>query len=125
MGLVTKNAILLIDFTKQQRAKGVARNEALLNAGKIRLRPIIMTSFAMIFGMLPLAVGIGQGAELRAPMAHAVIGGVITSTLLTLLVVPVMYTFFDDLRQKFRPDIARKSAVQGKQGEQLADIGDA
>lgn len=100
MGLVTKNAILLIDFTKQQRAQGVERNEALLKAALIRLRPIIMTSMAMIFAMIPLALGLGEGAEGRAPMAHAIIGGLITSTLLTLVVVPVIYTVLDDLRSK-------------------------
>jgi len=104
MGLVTKNAILLVDFAKQQRAQGVERNEALLIAGRTRLRPIVMTSVAMIFGMMPLALGLGQGAESRAPMAHAIIGGVISSTLLTLVVVPLMYSFLDDLRRKFRPN---------------------
>ena len=102
MGLVTKNAILLIDFTKQQRAKGVERNVALQQAAKIRLRPIIMTSLSMIFGMLPLALALGPGAESRAPMAHAIIGGLITSTLLTLIVVPVIYTILDDFRSKTR-----------------------
>jgi HAE1 family hydrophobic/amphiphilic exporter-1 len=96
MGLVTKNGILLVDFTNQLRAGGEARSESLLAAGRIRLRPIIMTTVAMIFGMAPLALAIGAGAEARAPMARAVIGGLITSTLLTLFVVPVMYTFLDD-----------------------------
>ncbi len=100
MGLVTKNAILLIDFTKQRRAQGMERTEAIVSAGLTRLRPIIMTSTAMIFGMLPLALALGSGAESRAPMAHAIIGGLITSTLLTLVVVPVMYTFLDDLKNK-------------------------
>ncbi|HXY39311.1 MAG TPA: efflux RND transporter permease subunit, partial [Vicinamibacteria bacterium] len=98
MGLVTKNAILLIDFTNQARARGVARDLALVKAGSTRLRPIVMTTLAMIFGMLPLAFAIGAGAELRAPMARAVIGGLITSTLLTLVVVPVVYTYLDGLR---------------------------
>jgi hydrophobic/amphiphilic exporter-1 (mainly G- bacteria), HAE1 family len=97
MGLVTKNGILLIDFTNQQRAGGMSRTEALLTSGRIRLRPIIMTTVAMIFGMVPLALAIGEGAEQRAPMARAVIGGLITSTLLTLFVVPVVYTMLDDL----------------------------
>jgi multidrug efflux pump subunit AcrB len=100
MGLVTKNAILLIDFAKQQRRKGMSRHDALLTAGPIRLRPILMTTLAMIFGMLPLALGIGPGAEFRAPMARAIIGGLISSTLLTLVVVPVVYTLFDDLARK-------------------------
>ncbi len=98
MGLVTKNAILLIDFTKNKRKEGMNREEALYAAAKTRLRPIIMTSTAMIFGMIPLALGLGTGAEQRAPMAHAIIGGLITSTLLTLVVVPVIYTLLDDLK---------------------------
>jgi len=95
MGLVTKNAILLVDFANQGRREGLGRREALLRAGATRLRPIVMTTLAMIFGMLPLALAIGAGAEMRAPMARAVIGGLITSTLLTLLVVPVVYTYLD------------------------------
>ncbi|MCX5768166.1 MAG: efflux RND transporter permease subunit [Gemmatimonadetes bacterium] len=97
MGLVTKNGILLLDFVNQRRAEGEDRLAAILEAGRIRLRPIIMTTVAMIFGMLPLAFAIGEGAEQRAPMAHAVIGGLITSTLLTLFVVPVVYTLLDDM----------------------------
>jgi HAE1 family hydrophobic/amphiphilic exporter-1 len=96
MGLVTKNAILLVDFAKVLRARGLSRKEALIEAGRIRLRPILMTTFAMIFGMLPLALALGSGAEIRAPMARAVIGGLVTSTVLTLLVVPVVYTLLDD-----------------------------
>jgi HAE1 family hydrophobic/amphiphilic exporter-1 len=97
MGLVTKNGILLVDFANQLRGEGRDRADSLLHAGRIRLRPIVMTTVAMIFGMLPLALAIGAGAEARAPMARAVIGGLITSTLLPLFVVPVMYTFLDDL----------------------------
>jgi hydrophobic/amphiphilic exporter-1 (mainly G- bacteria), HAE1 family len=96
MGLVTKNGILLVDFTNQLRSEGQDRKASLLAAGRIRLRPIIMTTVSMIFGMLPLALALGAGAEARAPMARAVIGGLITSTVLTLFVVPVMYTFLDD-----------------------------
>lgn len=92
MGLVTKNAILLIDFAKQRMAEALPCNEALVEAARVRLRPILMTSVAMIFGMLPIALSIGPGAEARAPMAHAIIGGLITSTLLTLVVVPVVYS---------------------------------
>ncbi len=97
MGLVTKNAILLVDYTKVLRKGGMERREALITAGRTRLRPILMTTLAMIFGMLPLALGLGQGAEMRAPLGRAVIGGLITSTVLTLLVVPVVYALFDDL----------------------------
>lgn len=102
MGLVTKNGILLIDFVNQRRAAGVNRLDAILQSGRIRLRPIIMTTFSMSFGMLPLAFAIGEGAEQRAPMARAVIGGLITSTLLTLFVVPVVYTLLDDLAEGLR-----------------------
>ena len=102
MGLVTKNAILLVDYTITLRGRGMSRDEALLKAGPVRLRPILMTTAAMIFGMLPTALKIGEGAELRAPMAIAVIGGLITSTLLTLVVVPVVYTLVDDIEHKFK-----------------------
>lgn len=98
MGLVTKNAILLVDYAKVlQRRDGMGRREAVILAGRTRLRPIVMTTLAMIFGMMPLFLAIGAGAEMRAPMARAVVGGLLTSTLLTLLVVPVMYTYMDDL----------------------------
>jgi len=97
MGLVTKNAILLIDNANQRRTEGMGRAEALIAAGEIRLRPIIMTTLAMIFGMVPLALALGEGAEFRAPMARAVIGGLISSTLLTLVVVPVVYTYLDGI----------------------------
>jgi len=97
MGLVTKNAILLIDFAKQRRAQGMERNQAIQEAGPIRFRPIMMTALSTIFGVLPLALGFGSGAELRAPIARAVMGGMISSTFLTLLVIPVVYTYFDDL----------------------------
>ena len=102
MGLVTKNAILLVDFAIRARADGLARSEALLLAAKVRLRPILMTTLAMIFGMVPLAFALTEGAEQRAPMGQAVIGGVITSSLLTLVVVPVVYCYMDDLAQWLR-----------------------
>lgn len=97
MGLVTKNAILLIDFIRKGLEDGMERTHAIMMAGRTRLRPILMTTAAMIMGMLPLALGLGEGAEQRAPMAHALIGGVLTSTLLTLVVVPVVFTYLDDL----------------------------
>jgi HAE1 family hydrophobic/amphiphilic exporter-1 len=96
MGLVTKNAILLVDYSRTLQGRGLSRRESLIEAGRTRLRPILMTTLAMIFGMLPLALGIGAGSEMRAPMARAVIGGLLTSTLLTLFVVPVAYTLLDD-----------------------------
>ncbi|MFD0667121.1 efflux RND transporter permease subunit [Ramlibacter sp. MAHUQ-53] len=96
MGLVTKNAILLLDFAIRARAEGMDRAEALLLAARVRLRPILMTTLAMVFGMVPLAFALSEGAEQRAPMGQAVIGGVITSSLLTLVVVPVAYCLLDD-----------------------------
>ena len=98
MGIVAKNAILLIDFAKWRHESGLDLREALIEAGRIRLRPILMTSFALIAGMLPVAMGVGEGAEFRAPMGRAVIGGVITSTLLTLLVIPTIYELMDKMR---------------------------
>ena len=96
MGIVTKNSILLIDLTKQLRDKGMERKKAILTAGPQRLRPILMTALSTIFGALPAALEIGRGAEMRSPMAIAIIGGLITSTFLTLIVIPVVYTIFDD-----------------------------
>ncbi len=97
VGLVGKNGILLVDFANTLRARGLDRNAALIEAGATRLRPILMTTCTIIFGMLPIALGLGRGAELRAPMAQVVIGGLLVSTVLTLLLVPVLYTFVDDL----------------------------
>jgi hydrophobic/amphiphilic exporter-1 (mainly G- bacteria), HAE1 family len=100
MGIVAKNAILLIDFAKWAREKdGVPRREALIMAGAIRLRPILMTTLALIAGMIPVALGVGEGAEFRAPLGRAVIGGVITSTLLTLVVIPTFYEILDEWRE--------------------------
>jgi len=96
MGLVTKNGILLVDFANVLRDRGHERSEALIMAGATRLRPILMTTFAMIFGMMPVAFAFGEGSEFRSPMGQAVIGGLITSTLLTLFVVPVVYSILDD-----------------------------
>jgi HAE1 family hydrophobic/amphiphilic exporter-1 len=98
MGIVAKNAILLIDFAKWGRERGMDLREALIEAGRIRLRPIVMTTFALIAGMVPVAIGHGEGADFRAPLGRAVIGGVITSTLLTLLVIPTVYEILDDFR---------------------------
>jgi HAE1 family hydrophobic/amphiphilic exporter-1 len=102
MGLVAKNAILLLDCARKEEAQGVPREEALMHAGRVRLRPILMTTFALIAGMMPVAIGVGEGGEFYRPMAVAIIGGTITSTLLTLLVVP---TFYDSI------EIARDRAV--------------
>jgi len=101
-GLVVKNSILLVDYTILQRSQGVERNEAVLHAGKVRLRPILMTAITTIAGALPVALGIGAGGESRAPMGIAAAGGMTTSTLLTLFVVPVTYTLLDDFVSKLR-----------------------
>jgi HAE1 family hydrophobic/amphiphilic exporter-1 len=126
MGLVTKNAILLVDFairaredqtdTDGRRIPGMERSEALLMAAKVRLRPILMTTLAMIFGMVPLAFAMTEGSEQRAPMGQAVIGGVITSSLLTLVVVPVVYCYMDDLAQWLRRKAGLAPARQGSVG---------
>jgi HAE1 family hydrophobic/amphiphilic exporter-1 len=113
MGLVTKNAILLVDFAIRAREDGMDRSEALLMAAKVRLRPILMTTLAMIFGMVPLAFALTEGSEQRAPMGQAVIGGVITSSLLTLVVVPVVYCYMDDLAQWLRRKAGLPASRQG------------
>ncbi len=111
MGLVTKNAILLVDFANRARRGGASLHDSLLQAGQVRLRPIMMTTAAMIGGMLPLAMGFGEGGETQAPMGRAIIGGVITSTLLTLVVVPVLYTYLDALHERRRQRRERKAAA--------------
>ncbi|MBT9456844.1 MAG: efflux RND transporter permease subunit [Burkholderiaceae bacterium] len=111
MGLVTKNAILLVDFANHARKAGASVPEALLQAGLIRMRPIIMTTMAMIFGMLPMAIALNEGGEIQAPMGRAIIGGVITSTLLTLVVVPVLYSY---LVRERKP--AKKAAAAADDG---------
>ncbi|CUX34558.1 Nodulation protein NolG [Agrobacterium tumefaciens str. CFBP 5621] len=101
MGLVTKNGILLVDFANRERRRGLSLNEALENAGVIRFRPIIMTTLAMIFGMIPLGLAVGGGGAQRAPMAHAAVGGLISSTLLTLIVVPTILSYLDSIIRRF------------------------
>ncbi|MGE5863753.1 MAG: efflux RND transporter permease subunit, partial [Rhizobacter sp.] len=118
MGLVTKNAILLVDFAIRAREgehgdAPLPREQALLMAAKVRLRPILMTTLAMIFGMVPLAFALSEGAEQRAPMGQAVIGGVITSSLLTLVVVPVIYCYLDDLSAWARRKWHRQPTAAG------------
>ena len=140
--LVTKNAILLVDNANERRSTGKDRHTALVEAGRVRLRPIMMTTAAMIFGMLPIALGMGEGGGMRAPMARAVIGGLITSTMLTLIVVPVAYTYLDDLgfwmkhrfmsaeRERAMRDEERKSGMRLERGlfeepeDQEIEVGD-
>jgi len=95
--LVTKNSILLVEFANQQCAQGMNSRDAMLQAGTVRLRPILMTAFSTIAGILPVAIGFGAGAESRRPMGVAVVGGMLTSTFLTLVIIPVVYTLFTDL----------------------------
>ncbi len=100
MGIVAKNAILLIDFAKwARRDRGLSRRDALIEAGRTRLRPIMMTTLALVAGMIPVALGRGEGADFRAPLGRAVIGGVIASTVLSLLVIPTVYEIFDEWRE--------------------------
>jgi HAE1 family hydrophobic/amphiphilic exporter-1 len=118
MGLVSKNAILLLDYTNTLMSRGRSRHEALLEAGPSRLRPILMTTFAMVGGMLPTALALSQGSETRSPMAVAVIGGLILSTLLTLIVIPVVFTLVDDawkaFLQMFLPNAYRRMLEKGE-----------
>src|SRR5438309_3824525 len=100
VGLVVKTGILLVDFTNTLRKRGLSRTEALAEAARVRLRPILMTTATMSFGMLPLALKLEPGAESRAPMAVVVIGGLLSSTLLAILVTPSLYTLHDDLQSK-------------------------
>lgn len=125
VGLVTKNAILLVDYTNTLRERGVSRTDAILQAGPTRLRPILMTTFAMIGGMLPTALAVSSGSEQRSPMAIAVIGGLILSTLLTLLVIPSAYTVVDDwtagVKRRLRPDY---ETSEGLPEPEYAEAGD-
>jgi hypothetical protein len=110
MGIVAKNAILLIDFAKWSEEAGMERREALIQAGRVRLRPILMTTFALIAGMMPVAIGLGEGGEFYRPMAVAIIGGTITSTLLTLLIVPTFYDSIEITRDRMFAKFGRRAA---------------
>ncbi len=109
MGIVAKNAILLVDFAKNAEKQGVPRRQAIIEAGAVRLRPILMTSLAIIAGMIPVAIGAGEGAEFRAPLGRAVIGGVVTSTFLTLLVIPTIYEMIAAGRDRLVAKVLGKS----------------
>jgi HAE1 family hydrophobic/amphiphilic exporter-1 len=111
MGVVTKNAILLVDYTNTLRKRGMERDEALKTAGPVRLRPILMTSFATIFGLLPIAISKGVGSEMNAPVAVCIIGGLITSTMLTLVVVPVVYSLLDSWSERVTNRFRRKETL--------------
>jgi hydrophobic/amphiphilic exporter-1 (mainly G- bacteria), HAE1 family len=110
VGLVTKNSILLVEFANQRRRQGATPRDAMLEAGQVRLRPILMTAFSTIAGILPIAIGFGAGAESRRPMGVAVVGGMLTSTFLTLYMIPVLYTLFSDLGAWVRKVFFREKA---------------
>ncbi|HMY22898.1 MAG TPA: efflux RND transporter permease subunit, partial [Chitinophagales bacterium] len=112
MGLVAKNGILLVDFTNHLKAQGLPLKEALIEAGKERLRPILMTTVAMIFGMLPIALSNGPGAEFKRSMAWVIIGGLSSSLLLTLVVVPTVYYIFDRIKEKIQGKKSEKTVVE-------------
>ncbi len=114
MGIVTKNSILIVDFTLQKKRFGMDTTKALIEAGRVRLRPILMTTLATIFGMLPVAISSGEGSEIKHPMAYAVIGGVIFSTIVTLFVVPVIFYFFDNIAEFFVKKMAKKEENHSK-----------
>jgi HAE1 family hydrophobic/amphiphilic exporter-1 len=111
MGLVAKNSILLVDMTNQLRERGVATDEALREACPIRLRPVLMTSLTVILALLPAALGLGAGAETTGPMSIAVIGGMVSSTLLTLVVVPSVYSLIDQGLRRFQRPPTESSAT--------------
>ena len=125
MGLVAKNAILLLDCTRREEEKGVAREEALMSAGRQRLRPILMTTFALVAGMMPVAIGMGAGAEFYSPMAIAIIGGVITSTFLTLLVIPTFYDSIELSRERMLAKLHWRSERIGAFTGSLLTVGEA
>jgi multidrug efflux pump subunit AcrB len=101
-GIVVSNGILLVDYTNRLRLRGMELNQAVVQAGRTRLRPILMTTLSTIFGLTPMAIGLGEGAESNAPMAIAVIGGLTVSTCLTLIFIPTLYTIFETrFKRKF------------------------
>ncbi len=121
VGLVTKNAILLVDYTNTLRERGLSRTDAILEAGPTRLRPILMTTIAMVLGMTPTALALGRGGEFRAPVATAVIGGLILSTMLTLLVIPCVYTYFDDISRVIARVVYRRRLQKDPAGVREPD----
>jgi len=118
MGLVTKNAILLVEYCLKAMRAGMTRDEAIRAAESIRMRPIVMTTIAMIAGMLPIAMKWGAGSEARAPMAIAVIGGLITSTILTLIIVPVVFTYIDDFQNWLLNLFKKKNSQESSASEE-------
>jgi HAE1 family hydrophobic/amphiphilic exporter-1 len=112
MGLATKNSILLVDFANKEHEKGVPADKAMRMAGPVRLRPILMTAISLILGMVPVALGLGAGGDFRAPMAIAVIGGMTTSTLLTLFIVPLAYVIWVNRQDMWKAKRATRKAAK-------------
>jgi HAE1 family hydrophobic/amphiphilic exporter-1 len=125
MGLVAKNAILLLDCARKEEEQGVDREEALMHAGRVRLRPILMTTFALVAGMVPVAIGVGEGGEFYRPMALAIIGGVIVSTLLTLLVVPSFYDSIEINRERAKLKFQARAAMYNPALAFVVTLGEA
>jgi hydrophobic/amphiphilic exporter-1 (mainly G- bacteria), HAE1 family len=117
MGLVKKNSILLVDYTNTLRERGMSRRDALMEAGPVRLRPILMTTFAMVLGMMPVALGVGEGSDIRSPMGITVIGGLLTSLFLTLAVVPAAYDLFDDWKERLGRRLKRRRPLETDNGQ--------
>jgi len=115
-GIVVNNAIVLVDYINTLRRRGMERDQAILAAGPVRLRPILMTALTTILAMIPLAMGLGEGGEAGAPLATAIIGGLTTSTFLTLVLVPVVYSLFDDLGQKIAAGLSKKKVQKAEAG---------
>jgi hypothetical protein len=125
MGLVAKNAILLLDCAREEERQGIDREEALMHAGRVRLRPILMTTFALMAGMMPVAIGVGEGGEFYSPMAVAIIGGTVVSTMLTLLVVPSFYDSIEIARERFGYKFQARAALGNPVVAFLTTIGEA
>jgi Cation/multidrug efflux pump len=119
VGLVVKNAIILIDKVNQLREAGVAKREALVEGARSRLRPIMMTTLTAVFGFMPLALAFGEGAEVRSPMAITVIGGLLVSTLLTLVVIPVVYDLLDRKPDGYYVERGARARREARQAEQV------
>jgi len=123
VGIVVNDAIVKVDFINQMRRQGRGMRDAILEAGRVRLRPIVMTTVTTVFGLLPMALGLGRGSDLRAPLAIAVIGGLLSATALTLIIVPVAYDLIEDGRVRFRAMIGMggtESAGQTTDGVEVA-----
>ncbi len=114
IGLVTKNSILLVEYANQLKAKGMNSVEAMLESGRIRLRPILMTATATVFGALPIALGLGAGSASRRPLGYAIVGGLLFSTVLTLYLVPVVYVLLDALRDRLASRVSALETVEAR-----------